>query len=107
MEQPLRLAIYILAVYRLAQLIALDDGPYQVFDRLRHWAGMKAGVDGFWYNLSEFIHCPFCLGVWFSLLMLPLWIWPTLVGDILLLWWGAAGGQAFLEGFRDDRDSGS
>lgn len=93
-----------LAVYRLAQLVAYDDGPLHVFAYLRQDARGRANT-GLWYwqHWAELVHCPYCLGVWFALLAALLVAVPTLPGDLLLLWLGLAGAQAYLEGRnRDD-----
>lgn len=87
----------ILACYRLSQLLAIDDGPYNVFLEWRKWLGRRANGSTFWHNVAEMFHCPFCLGVWFAF---PLAL--LIDGNFLLLWLGIAGGQAFLEELRND-----
>lgn len=86
------LILAILAVYRIAQLITLDDGPFKVFDRLRRFFGRRSQLR----ELAELFHCPYCLGMWLAggltLVMQP---------DQPILWWMAvAGGQALLEELR-------
>jgi len=90
-----RWALAVLATYRLAELVALDVGPLQVFARIRAWAGCHPS-DLIRENLGELLHCPFCLGVWFGLFCALLALWPTLGGDLILAASGLAGGQAFL-----------
>ena len=85
-----------LAAYRLAQLVALDEGPFRVFARLRSWAGCHPS-DLIRENLGELIHCPYCLGVWFGLFCALLALWPAPGGDVILAVFGLAGAQAFLE----------
>jgi hypothetical protein len=99
----LRFLIYVLAIYRIADFIVQEDGPYRMMDRTRKAIGKRAaGSDDedwtFWRNLAELIYCPYCVGIWAGLILLPLMIWPGILGDIFLLWLGGAGGQAFLEG---------
>jgi hypothetical protein len=97
-----RLALAALAVYRLAQLVAVDDGPFKVFDRLRAWAGtMPIAVVR--ENLGALARCPYCLGVWFALLCGALVLWPSRPGDAFLVVLGLAGAQAFMEGFHANR----
>jgi len=91
-----RLVLAALAVYRLAQLIAIDDGPGQVFRRLR-----GRFVTG---GMADLVHCPYCLGVWFAALLAPLVLWPCGVGDVLLIALGVAGAQSWLQGGRDGTD---
>jgi hypothetical protein len=99
MIESLRIGMAILSVYRISQLITLDGGPYACFERLRLWLDGKAPEDNrdIWWNLTELFECPYCMGVWIALLILPLILWPGIVGDAILLWIGVAGGQAFLE----------
>lgn len=102
MTELLRVTMAVLSVYRIAQFVTIDDGPYACFRRLRTYLGRKAAKSNsedrwdFWRNMAELVHCQFCTGVWVSLAMVPLVLWPTLVMDAVLLWMGIAGGQAFL-----------
>jgi len=89
----LLLLLSILAVYRLAQLISLDDGPFDVFKRLRLLCGQIAYKYKNLKTLADLVNCPYCLGVWFALFVVialrpsPWW----------LHWLAIAGGQAFLQ----------
>lgn len=98
MSFRIRLVLGILACHRLAQLVALDDGPLFVFKRLRAAAGRRAAAGGiFWSSLAEGIHCPYCLGMWFAVPVAALVARITMGGDLILLWLGIAGGQSALE----------
>ena len=107
--------------YRLARLVALDDGPFFMFKRMRYWAKDKAFYEadksgmlvliadssnlisdrhfGKWYNLAEGLSCPFCVGIWLSLPLFVLLVWPGYYGDLFLLLMAISGGQAFLQTF--------
>lgn len=94
------------AVYRLAELFSLDDGPFHVFHTLRFWLGKKAAGQSqinIWYTLAQLFACPFCLGIWFSVLILPLIFVPSTVGDVTLAFLGIAGFQTMLESFSRQR----
>ena len=96
-----RLALGILRVYRLAQLLAYDDGPLFAFKRIRLTCGRLASGDGaygHWRSLAEFVRCPYCLGMWLAILAAFLVIIAHPLADLVLLILGLAGGQAFLEG---------
>lgn len=115
-----RLILAIFTCYRLARLISRDDGPSFLFSRIRFWAKDKAlleaedasyldinpkGVEeinerhfGKWHNLSEALSCPYCLGVWFSLPLLGLVLWPSYWGDVFLILMTISGVQAWLWG---------
>jgi len=56
----LRFVIYGLAVFRLSHLLAWEDGPFDMFSRLRGWLDIRWG-------LGKFITCQYCLSVWFAL----------------------------------------
>jgi hypothetical protein len=99
LNEWLKLVLFILINYRLAQLFVFDEGPFSVFDRLRRMAGAydydsQGRVKT---NLGRLMKCPYCLGVWFAL---PLGIWAG--GIQWYIWWLAiAGGQVFLQGLSD------
>lgn len=99
----MRYALKAFALYRLAQMIAFDNGPMWIFARLREWTDDNAIVEqnrgvnrGPWQSLNEGVHCPFCIGIW---LMVPLalipyrGIWRLIINALAL-----AGGQTYLEG---------
>jgi len=86
------------AVFRVAELIAVDDGPS---DRLL-WLRAKLGA----YDLDDdgrpatsigrFIICPYCISIWLAALA-AMAIAPR--DWRMALWWLAiAGGAAFLQG---------
>lgn len=102
MPSLFKIAIAILACYRLAQLIALDDGPYFIFDRIRRELGKRAAEeDALWVNLAELVNCPFCLGIWFAL-PLAIWVGCGLI-EVVIYWLAIAGGQAFLQEIHYER----
>lgn len=95
------LGIMALAVYRVAILIAVDDGPFDVFWRLRDYVrlntgdipatqmpdgsqfrGYQAGGDAGFVpsNLARGLSCPLCVSMWLALLLVPLWsVWPAVL----------------------------
>ena len=96
-----KFGVAVLACYRLAQLVVLDEGPYKVFERFRAELGRRAaGGDAFWENMAELLHCPFCMGVWFAL-PLAVWVGGTLI-EVVVIWLAIAGGQAVLQGVNYD-----
>lgn len=81
------LCIFILAVWRVTHLLWGEDGPFDVFARLRGLAG--TGVVG------RMLDCFYCLSVWVAL---PLAYtlstgWP----ERALLWASLSGGAILLE----------
>lgn len=90
------------AVYRLAQFIAIDYGPFGVFDWLRRKGGAydRNERGAIKTELGKFLACPYCSAVWLAAPVAALVIWPTLAGNLLLLWLGLSGVQAYLQGPR-------
>lgn len=101
MHDYLRLLLAVFTCYRLARMIAMDDGPGFYFERLRLWAQDKADKEknnlGKWHSLAEGLGCPFCAGVWVSLPLFALILWPTQIGDMFLLLISISGMQAFMQ----------
>jgi len=80
------LALGALAVWRITHLLNAEDGPWDVFVRLRRLAG-----DGFWAHVLD---CFKCLSLWvaapFALVLATsasecLLLWPALSGAAILL----------------------
>lgn len=91
------LAVYLLAVYGLAWSLVEAEGPWNVLDRFRHWAGVRydTGGSGMRYGVTvagKALNCPVCTSYWVSvpllllLLLLPVLLYPlAAVGFVTLL----------------------
>lgn len=99
MQSLIKLLVLILASFRLTELITKDEGfklrkedDLGVFASFRRWSGKKAATTDsvFYQNLADIINCPFCAGIYISLLVLLL---PAFV----VYYIGIAGGQSLLE----------
>jgi hypothetical protein len=119
MTEAIRLVLATLAVYRLSFMLREDDGPLFLFERLRRFTDRKRKEEqertrqrlgladddilidsselGTWASLDEGIRCPYCVGFWAALLLAALVRWPTLPGDMVMLWLGLAGAQSLLK----------
>ena len=89
-------ALAVLACYRLAILIASDDGPGDVLLRLRARLGAyDYGDDGRpETSAGRLVSCEYCVGVWIAA-ALALLLFP--IGLMSFVYWlSIAGGQAFL-----------
>ena len=98
----IRLILAIFATYRLARGLSVDV----IGNRIREGIGRKAAVasdHSFTWYAAELVNCPYCTGFWFAGVITLLILFPTAYSDFLLLWFGIAGAQAFLEGCRDNR----
>ena len=81
MSDWLRFLIAVLATYRLAYMLAREDGPFDLFSTWREKVGQSA-----WYGRG--FHCVLCMSFWIAL---P----AALVAFGLsgfLAWFGVAGG---------------
>lgn len=59
-----------LAVFRLSELITREDGPYNVFSRFRLWTLKNAHKSQSAQTLADLVHCPYCLSMWLSFIIL-------------------------------------
>jgi hypothetical protein len=91
-----QLLAVVLAAWRLAHLVAHEDGPFDVIVSLRRFAGSRM--------LGRLMDCPYCLSLW-TAAPFAWWMadtWRTGVA----LWLAISGGACLLErGFaaRDER----
>lgn len=74
----------VLATYRLAHMIAREDGPFDIFARMREKVGQ-----GNWFGRG--LACVLCLSFWLALPAAILAQMPWLMG-----WLGVAGGVMVL-----------
>lgn len=84
----IEIILAVLATYRLARMLALEDGPADVFANLRN------RFDGDSW-LARGLRCPLCLGFWIALcvaLLVPFTTWQMFV----LTWLGISGAQAII-----------
>lgn len=91
-----RLVVTVLATWRLAHLLAHEDGPFDLVVRLRRQAG-----DG---RLGALMDCPYCLGLWIAA-PLALVLSDSLMGWFVG-WLAISGGAAWLES-TSDRETAS
>lgn len=74
----------VLATYRIAHMMAREDGPFDVFSRVREKVGQEH-----WYGRG--MHCVLCLSFWIALPAALIAGLPWLMG-----WLGTAGGVLVL-----------
>lgn len=97
MSFELRLILGALSVYRISELLSLDDGPFEIFKNLRESLGRKSHSSLLFKELALLLSCPFCTGVWVSIFVLVLILLPSGIGDIFLIILALSGAQTFLE----------
>ena len=67
----LELVVLALATWRLTSLLVWEDGPFEVFARLRHMLGVRYDEQSIAYGTNWFakgVVCPACASVWFGAL---------------------------------------
>ena len=75
----LEFLVLVLATWRLTSLLVWEDGPFEVFAKLRHWLGVRYDDMSQPYGSNWFakgVVCPACASVWFG----------TMWGIAYLLW---------------------
>jgi hypothetical protein len=78
----------VLATWRVAHLIAREDGPFQVIVKLRGRAG--SGLIG------RLMDCPYCLSLWIAIPFA--FALADTVGAWITAWLAISGGASILEG---------
>ncbi len=77
-----------LAVWRCAEAVAVDNGPFHVFLALRK--SCKGHP-----VLCEFITCMYCLSGWISIIVAAWLVWTGLIEmKYAAFWWGSMWGGA-------------
>lgn len=57
-----------LAVYRVAHMVATEDGPADVFSRFRYRVGQRTWI-------GRGFHCPLCISFWLGFIVAALLPW--------------------------------
>ncbi len=88
----------VFAVYRIANLIVEESGPFRMFGLLRERITTKAVTKKCepWSSLHGLITCRLCTGVWIAALCAVIVTMDHTIGNAFLLVFGLAGAQAFL-----------
>lgn len=84
--------IAVLAVYRAARMLSLEDGPFDLFVGVRERISQKNWV-------GRGVRCPLCVGFWVSIL--PAAYLASSVGWFFLLWFGISGGAVAVHKYLD------
>ena len=82
-----RFAVATLATWRIVHLLAHEDGPWDLFVRLRVWFG-----HGFWGGLMD---CFYCLSIWIAALLTP--VVTVRFPEAVLVWLALSGAACLLE----------
>lgn len=98
------IAVLGLATYRISFMVANEEGPFSIFERLRVLMGAydqdETGKPPTIWGRG--ISCPLCVGFWVSLALLFgiliqfYTVWEVFSFNAFVLWMGIAGIQVFL-----------
>lgn len=123
MNEWLSVAIAIFATYRLASLVASEEGPYLPFlykdanqTGIFEWIRHKAGAYNYEYtydergnqrveittNLGRGISCPLCVGGYLAFVIAVSLAVDNVVINFFLVWLAVWGVQVFLENLTSD-----
>ena len=93
-----RIALYVLAIFRVTMLFSKDNGPWDVFDFIRHKLGVVLTSDlkgNSWYESDKFlgriIICTKCLSFYVLLFITPLYVFPNVIVDRIVYFLGVWG----------------
>jgi len=87
MSDWLRFVLAVLATWRVAHLLAREDGPFDLVLRLRARAGNG--------TLGRLMDCPYCLSIWVAAPWAA-WIAHDPV-EWMAVWLAVSGGASLLE----------
>lgn len=92
-----RIILAILATYRISNLIALDNGPFDIIRVTRSYIGRKAAIgSAAWKTLAGLTRCPLCLGIWVSIIATITLYCNNMVIDFIMITLAIAGGQSVI-----------
>lgn len=92
LDSFLLLVVSAFAVYRIAELLAIDEIVLPVRERLGVYDLGENGKPKTF--IGKLLECPYCLGIW---LAFPCALWLDHTLTMPLTWFAIAGGQAFLQ----------
>jgi hypothetical protein len=99
MDVLTRLIVCAIAVYRLAELVVIDDGPFEIFINLRGWLNQASFESkSLRRTLANALTCPHCVGVWFAFVFALSFYFSNIVVDFTILFLAVAGLQSILAG---------
>lgn len=93
------LILAVLAAFRLAEMVAIDAGPFNIFFELRSWAN---DTDFANWNIKRTFHdaiaCVHCSGVYFAFFItIGYLLWPE-VAALIIFPIAIAGAQSLIAG---------
>lgn len=92
-ELPTYITIAALAAFRIAELLVIDDGPFELFSIMRGWS---LSTNPLLSNTGKAMQCVHCAGLWISATFAILYLFHNIYVDVFLLIFAIAGVQSLL-----------
>lgn len=92
------LLVLVLATWRVAHMVAREEGPFALFERLRATSDPHT-------TLGRGIRCPLCVGAWAAACTTVLYYVGGMAGWVLLVALAVAGGQSALQIWLDNQET--
>lgn len=104
------LAIYFIAIWRVSNLFVNEAGPFNVFLRLRKWAGIIHDDAGLAFMIpdkfmAQLLSCIWCFSIWVSFFVTVLWLLSPEWSLKLCVPFALSGGACLIEVFRKKSDA--
>ena len=100
--------ILILATWRISSLLVDESGPFQMFEALRCWMGIRYNEYGISYSTMEWtgmFTCLWCMSVWIGVIVTILYATIPLYTTIMLMPFALSTGAIIVKGFLDWQQS--
>jgi len=103
MDTLTRLIVCALAVYRLSEMIVVDNGPFGVFVEMRGWLQRsvlddenKTALGGIRRELFNGVTCVYCIGIWLAFVFAFLFYFQNNFTDFVIIFLAIAGLQSII-----------
>lgn len=98
---PMLFILLALATFRLSHMIAMEEGPWHIFERIHILLGAKSDITGQRWTagqnvLAKLLSCPLCLSVWVGIVLAVVFIRGPVL-DVLLVAVAVSGASCALE----------
>lgn len=82
-----------LASFRIAELLVIDDGPFEIFVYFRGWANSSNPI---LKNTGQVLNCVHCTGIYVSATFTMLYFFPNTYTLAVLIFFAVAGLQSII-----------
>ena len=90
-----------LACFRISKAITREDGPMDIFSRIRFLTGTSAHESKLKKSIADLVSCPYCIGIWIAFLLWYVYILIPRVSLLLIVPFALAGIQSIIMDISD------